>query len=120
MTWEYKVSTGVLSHNGEFVANCYSGAGESKDKPECERQRNKGPIPRGIYFISGWNNHKSAEAIILEPIAGTNTFGRDHFQIHGDKKGQPPGSASAGGSNRNGQDKRHMIYESGDTILVVR
>lgn len=86
MTWEYKVSTGVLSHNGEFVANCYSGAGESKDKPECESQRNRGPIPRGIYFIAGWNNHKSAEAIILEPIAGTNTFGRDHFQIHGDKE----------------------------------
>ena len=71
MTWEYKVSTGVLSHNGVFVANCYSGAGESKDKPECESQRNRGPIPRGIYFIAGWNNHKSAEAIILEPIAGT-------------------------------------------------
>lgn len=53
MTWEYKVSTGVLSHNGEFVANCYSGAGESKDKPECESQRNRGPIPRGIYFIAG-------------------------------------------------------------------
>ncbi|EHX9387120.1 DUF2778 domain-containing protein, partial [Escherichia coli] len=107
MTWEYKVSTGVLSHNGEFVANCYSGAGESKDKPECESQRNRGPIPRGIYFIAGWNNHKSAEAIILEPIAGTNTFGRDHFQIHGDKKGQPPGSASAGCIIMNGQDKRH-------------
>ncbi len=45
MSWEYKVTTGVLSHNGEFVASCYSGAGESKDKPECEQQRNKGPIP---------------------------------------------------------------------------
>lgn len=87
MTWEYKVSTGILSHNGKLIAYCYSGAGESKDKPNCEHIRNKGPIPRGVYFIAGWNNHKSPSAIILEPIAGTNTFGRDHFEIHGDKKG---------------------------------
>lgn len=44
MTWEYKVSTGILSHNGELIAYCYSGAGESKDKPNCEHIRNKGPF----------------------------------------------------------------------------
>lgn len=27
MTWEYKVSTGILSHNGKLIAYCYSGAG---------------------------------------------------------------------------------------------
>lgn len=120
MTWEYKVSTGILSHNGKLIAYCYSGAGESKDKPNCEHIRNKDPIPRGVYFIAGWNNHKSPSAIILEPIAGTNTFGRDHFEIHGDKKGQPPGTASVVCIIMNGQDKRQTIYDSGDTILVVR
>lgn len=80
---------------------------------------NTGPIPKGHYRISGYDNHKGPWTLFLSPILGTNTFGRDHFLIHGDNA-RTLGRSSEGCIVINGAELRAQVANSGDTILVVR
>jgi hypothetical protein len=119
MAWEYSQSTGVLTHNGQHYAFGYSGKGKAKNDPSTERILNTGPIPKGHYRITGHNNHKGPWTVILEPIMGTNTFGRTAFRVHGDNP-QTVGDSSEGCIVINGAHLRQRMVTSGDTILVVR
>ena len=51
MSWEYRQGSGNLYHNGQLVANGYSGHGAAKNQPDLENQPFEGPIPRGRYTI---------------------------------------------------------------------
>lgn len=119
MTWEYSQSTGELKHNGGIFAHGYSGRGEGKNNPQSENVEDVGPIPKGYYRINGYNNHKGPLTVILEPIAGTNTYGRSAFRIHGDNSATM-GNSSKGCIVINGAHLRQNILNSGDTVLVVR
>ncbi|MDU6412059.1 MAG: DUF2778 domain-containing protein [Yersiniaceae bacterium] len=119
MTWEYNQQTGELRHNGEFIAKGYSGKGTAKNKPSMQHVRDNGPIPKGYWRISGHKRSKGPWTLILEPLAGTNTFGRDNFLIHGDNP-DTFGYSSQGCIIINGAGLRKSIYDSGDTVLVVR
>lgn len=119
MSWEYDQSTGVLTHNGAFFAQGYSGVGSGENNPAMEREKSKGPIPRGHYRIAGSHDTVTKVTIVLQPILGTNTFGRDNFRIHGGKKSGAL-TASQGCIIVDGVVRRQQIVNSGDTMLVVR
>lgn len=119
MTWEYNQKTGEMRHNGQLVSQAYSGMGEHKNKTASEGVKDNGPIPRGYWRITGHDNSKSPWTLRLHPVAGTQTFGRDGFLIHGDNP-RTIGSSSHGCIIINGMNLRKSIFDSGDDILVVK
>ncbi|GAA3586081.1 hypothetical protein GCM10023078_12330 [Gibbsiella greigii] len=119
MSWEYNQSTGVLTHNRAFFSKGYSGVGAGENNPAMERERSTGPIPKGHYRIAGSHDTVTRVTIILQPILGTNTFGRDSFRIHGGKKSGAH-TASQGCIIIDGVARRQQIINSGDTMLVVK
>jgi len=119
MTWVYNQRTGIMTHNGEFIAKGYSESPDGKDNPAKEHIPFVGPIPRGYWRITRYRSSKGPWTIELEPIAGTKTFGRNAFRIHGDNR-NTPGASSQGCIIINGAHIRQHIVNSSDDILVVR
>lgn len=84
-----------------------------------ENVENVGPIPKGIYDI-GAPNHTTSHGpfvMALSPAAGTDTFGRSGFLIHGDAIADP-GTASHGCIIL-ARDLRDRISASGDGQIEV-
>ncbi|MDR6492915.1 hypothetical protein J2797_002810 [Paraburkholderia terricola] len=119
MPWTYQQSTGKLTFNGELVERGYSGAATGKNNPAMQTVPNIGPIPRGTYRISEPHNspHTGSYTLGLMPAAGTNTFGRTAFRMHGDSL-RRPGTASEGCIIM-GVQTRHRVWASGDRQLEV-
>ncbi|MFM0268275.1 tlde1 domain-containing protein [Paraburkholderia sediminicola] len=119
MPWSYQQSTGNLSFNGEFVERGYSGAATGKNNPAMQAVPNIGPIPRGSYQVGEPHTspHTGTYTLNLTATAGTNTFGRSAFRIHGDSL-HHPGTASEGCIIM-GVQTRHRIWVSGDRRLEV-
>lgn len=122
--WEYSQSTRRLTHvdGSGRVTNAgtgYSGNGEGLNNPAMQHVLNVGPIPQGTYDIGQQRDSPNTGRGILPltPQAGTDTYGRDSFQIHGDNS-QGNQSASRGCMifNRNVRDQ---ISNSGDNVLRV-
>lgn len=115
----YSQSTGVLTRDGRHYGTGYSGHGDAVNRPERQRERGVGPIPRGDWNIGG--NRTSPNTgpltITLTPAAGTDTFGRSLFRIHGDSI-KAPGTAS-NGCIILPRSVREAIIRSGDTALRV-
>ncbi len=86
MTWSYDQSSGELRHNGSFEGTGYSGTGIGRNSPDAQAIHNTGPIPQGRYHIDPKYDHPHLGPCVmnLEPLAGTITFGRSLFRIHGD------------------------------------
>jgi hypothetical protein len=95
--WTYQQKTGRLSHDGAFIADGYSGFGAGKNNPDMQSVPNVGPTPRGEYTIGPVfdSPDHGPHAMRLSPAAGTATFDRDGFLLHGDSRVRP-GSASHG------------------------
>ena len=104
--WTYRQRTGEVLRDGRYIATGYSGhddgygipePGERKNDPSKQEERGIGPLPVGRYKIGQPFTHPTAGvlAMRLVPLAGTNTFGRSGFLIHGDSI-KMPGSASRG------------------------
>lgn len=97
--WIYEQSTGVMRRPlGDELAVGYSGNGLGKNNPQWEGIRNKGPIPRGDWFMKSMlpeTTNKGPCVIVLEPVAVRQQFGRSGFLIHGDSIANP-GAASDG------------------------
>jgi len=118
--WTYHITPGELLHDGEHIANGYSGGGVGKNAPDFERIRAVGPIPEGDWLIVGPPYDSSAHGpyiLGLAPAAGTETFGRSGFLIHGDSR-DAPGQASKGCIILP-RAVREAIWESGDRNLQV-
>ena len=76
-------------------ARGYAGNGQCKNNPDCEHQRNKGPLPIGRYRVVSIDHPRFAEPVFrLLQLEGP-TYGRGGFLIHGDSR-KTPGQASQG------------------------
>lgn len=85
--WTYKIGTGHMSENGKPRAEvCYSGFDEHRNDPSMVRVPNVGPVPPGKYKIGEPYVHPHLGPVVmnLDPLPGTETFGRSLFRIHGD------------------------------------
>jgi hypothetical protein len=118
MPWTYSQSTGQFSRNG-VVATGYSGAPTARNNPDMQGVHNVGPIPQGRYTIGVPHNTAThgPHVMSLTPNAGTNTFGRAGFLIHGDSV-RAPGTASQGCIIMDAAT-RQKISASGDVDLIV-
>jgi RHS repeat-associated protein len=124
LDWQYSQSTGQLTHidangNTTNIGAGYAGNGQGVNNPTMQNMPNVGPIPQGTYDIGQQRNSPNTGPGILPltPQAGTNTYGRSDFQIHGDNT-QGNQSASQGCMifNRN---IRNQIGNSVDNVLRV-
>lgn len=98
--WTYQQSTGKFSRNGIKTGVGYSGFGAGKNNPALQDQHDVGPIPVGIYSISGpeWvtaPGPHGSYVLRLTPEPANKMFGRSGFLIHGDSISHP-GQASKG------------------------
>ena len=132
LVWEYSQSTGHLWHfppgggAADYAGQGYSGFGNGlnngvyslcrADKPNCGGDA--GPIPEGNYTIGpAHTSPRGRMTMDLTPGKGTNTFGRNGFEIHGDNS-CVCGTASIGCIIL-GPDIRKRISTSGDRNLRV-
>lgn len=118
--WTYSQKTGDLEQDGTHVATGYSGAGEGKNNPSLQNVRNAGPIPQGDWTITGppVNTEDHGPYVLrLNPAAGTETFGRSGFLIHGDSKEHPGGASE--GCVILPRPVREQVWTSGDRDLKV-
>lgn len=127
--WTYEQSTGRLfDPNGKFCAHGYSGGGTDpndaaaiagKNNPTMQDVHFVGPTPEGIWIVGAPVNSAvhGPYALPLVPDVGTDTFGRDHFLMHGDSVVRP-GFASDG-CVIEPFDARVQLWESGDHRLYV-
>ena len=118
--WVYHQRTGELTHNGQHVATGYSGSGAGQNNPDTQSTPNVGPVPQGDYTIGHqFNSHATGPgAMRLTPQAGTATYGRSDFEVHGDST-RHPGQASQGCIILP-PGVRHEMATSGDTTLHVQ
>lgn len=85
--WTYFQSSGILlKPDGDMQATGYSGHGVGVDNPTDQNIPDVGPIPQGLYLIGQEFTHPQCGPISmrLDPMDGTNTFGRSGFLMHGD------------------------------------
>jgi hypothetical protein len=117
--WSFSQGTGKICRDGALKGRGYSGFGAGKNNPALEREQGVGPLPRGRYKIGIPYNHKDLGPVVmnLDPLPGTETFGRSLFRVHGDSIANP-GSASHGCIVLN-RIVRNEIAESGDHELEV-
>lgn len=127
MAWKYEQLTGRLfDPEGNFVAHGYSGGGidphnaeavAGKNNPEMQNIHDVGPLPEGIWIVGEPVNSMThgKYAMKLTPQIGTETFGRDHFLMHGDSLIRP-GFASEGCCVEP-FFARVKLWESGDHLL---
>lgn len=83
----FNTETGEFFDGETLVTTGYSGTGAGRDNPGMEHVQGVGPIPRGEYKIGPVYNdvHGLGPVVMhLDPLPGTDTFGRDLFRIHGD------------------------------------
>jgi hypothetical protein len=99
--WTYEQKSGILRHNGAYVATGYAGGNcgqnpEGINNPDMQDVPKVGPLPQGKYTfgmpVEG--THLGPYAIPLIPDAGNQMFGRSGFYCHGDTS--VPRSASEG------------------------
>lgn len=120
MAWTWDQSDGALyDAKGRRVAKGYSGYEFGKNNPAMQDRVAVGPIPAGKWRIGSPRNSRNVGpyAMDLSPVAGTQTFGRSAFMIHGDSAKQP-GKASRGCIILP-RPIREMIWLSGDRDLTV-
>jgi hypothetical protein len=122
--WTFNISAHALLKDGILVdSDVYSGAFPEgfNDPTKCD-QHDVGPIPCGFWRISGppFNITEHGPYVLrLEPEAGTETYGRVGFLMHG--KPMPPKDIRSGskGCICAGPDTRRRVYQSGDERLEV-
>ncbi|MGB8065194.1 MAG: tlde1 domain-containing protein [Candidatus Sulfotelmatobacter sp.] len=119
--WTYAQKSGELQQDGKPVATGYSGAGAGKNNPAMQNVPNIGPIPEGDWTIAGppadTPDH-GPYVLKVNPAAGTETFGRSGFLMHGDAT-EHPGCASHGCVILP-RAVREQVWTSGDRELEVR
>lgn len=121
-TLTFKQGQAWLDKDGILVSkNVYSGFGEGVNNPTLEAVLNVGPLPRGLWTISGppFEGIHGPYCLRLSPKAGTETFGRTGFLAHGDEVEHPGEHLASHGCIVADRVTRTRIYQSGDTDLTV-
>ena len=115
--WKYVQSTGEMFRpDGTLLKVGYSGAGDAKNDPNKQCERNKGPIPRGYYDVGAELDKPTAVTLPLTPRSNTDVCGRRGFLIHGDNT---DGTASTGCIVLNTKSPRVEIRDSNDALVQV-
>jgi hypothetical protein len=120
VTWNYKQSTGGVSHDGEFITTGYAGIVPGLNDPTAQAQPFVGPLPQGTYTIGAVvqnGGHMGPYVIPLEPWSANQMFGRAGFFIHGDTPTR--NHTASNGCIVLDRQWRQMIVNSGDTVLTV-
>lgn len=121
MSWTWDQSAGELRNaRGEIVSRGYAGAGRGLNNPAMQAAVAVGPIPRGRWRIAALRLSGASTGpytLVLEPMPGTDTFGRSEFRIHGDAIAHP-GQASHG-CIVVPRTIREAVWNSGDRDLEV-
>jgi hypothetical protein len=116
----YRQGTGeILDDEGVFGLG-YAGHGPGKNNGALQDVKNVGPIPRGAWRIVGepFNSKLNGPFCLrLQPLDGTETFGRSGFLIHGDSFSHP-GEASRGCIILP-RSVREKIWASGYRLITV-
>lgn len=87
---KYQISTHTLWINGvQQVGNKfmpYSGHGAGLNNPAMQDAKGVGPIPVGLWRLTGWVNHPhlGKKVVHLLPIKVNPDYNRSGFFIHGD------------------------------------
>lgn len=115
--WKFQQSTGDLFENHSYEGMGYSGCGEGRNNPLAQAVSCVGPIPQGAYTIGPAYDHPHLGPCVMDlnPMPGTDTFGRSLFRIHGDNVSH---NASEGCIVL-GPAIRRAIAACGDSILTV-
>lgn len=120
MTWTYSQSTGRMTHSTTGVVGAgYSGHGPGLNNGSMEATVGVGPIPRGKWIISPWEDEHTHLGPIVSHLLpdGFDPHGRSGFFIHGDNADMDH-SASDGCIVLN-KLIRMAMRASGDTTLQV-
>lgn len=116
--WTYSQTTGELAHDGQVEGTGYSGTGNGRNNPIMQTVENVGPIPQGTYQIGpAYDEVPGLGPCVmhLDPIDGTDTYGRSAFRIHGDNVRDD----ASHGCIILGPFMRHLIAASVDKVMVV-
>jgi hypothetical protein len=83
----YSQSSGQLTWDGALIGTGYSGHGPGLNNGAFEAVSNVGPIPKGLWDISGpiFTSSHGPYAFILTPAGTTETYARSGFLCHGDE-----------------------------------
>lgn len=118
--WWYCQRDGSLQLNTLRQCTAYSGHGEGLNNPELESVPDVGPIPCGQWQVTGVI-HQDPElgpyVLVLEPLPGTDTFGRTVFRVHGDNR--LLNYTASKGCVVAGLPSRERIWESNDHVITV-
>jgi hypothetical protein len=120
--WLYVQRTGYLFRDGSFVGACYSGNGAGLNNPAMQAVKSTGPIPVGLWTIIGppYDDPVLGPHVLkLVPQAGTETFDRSEFRIHGDIIGKVGLFLASKGCIVAAPAVRLPIWDTGDRILRV-
>ena len=84
-TIRYVIATGHLTVSGQTFSG-YAGKGMWINDPDSTDEVSRGPLPCGTYRLHKPVRHPRLGplSIRLEPVPGTEMFGRSGFFIHGD------------------------------------
>jgi hypothetical protein len=96
--WVWDQSEGKMYRKGhKETYSGYSGRDWGKNNPAAENAPGIGPIPAGLWKMTGVKNSPNTGpfTIVLEPDDKTDNLGRSAFRIHGDSI-KNPGTASHG------------------------
>jgi len=121
--WTFSQSNGWLDKDGILVSKtCYSGIGEGLNNPKLEATPNVGPIPQGFWKICGppvETKEHGPYVLRLEPVNGTETFGRSGFLMHGDSVEHAGEYVASHGCIIADRATRTRVWQSGDVDLHV-
>lgn len=115
--WTYSQRTGKLHRNGLLIGEGYAGTGPGRNNPDMQDVPRVGPLPRGVYKIGPAYHHPKLGPICmnLDPLPGTEMYGRSLFRIHGNNKAN---DASLGCIIQ-GPAVRKVLASSNDRELTV-
>jgi hypothetical protein len=116
----------VHSPGGQVVANLWAVSGRPGTRASDQDKENRGPIPEGTYMFEpsefappvpmfgDWGNLE----VKVTPTAGTQTFGREGFHIHGGIERGSAGCIDVGPSDQALYDALRDV--AGSVYLTVR
>lgn len=118
--WSYNISSGEIRENGELRGKGYSGFGDAANDPAKVRERMRGPLPPGKYRFGKAYSHAKLGPVCmdLDPLPGTDTFGRSLFRVHGDNKTPEPFDGSHG-CLVTARETREKMNGARDRVLEV-
>jgi hypothetical protein len=123
-TYTYYSQSGRFVSSEGWETSCYAGRDTGHDgydyrnRPQGQQMAFIGPLPAGAYYITGVDNHITADTIKLTPDSSNTMYGRDGFYIHGGGSNASRGCIVMQDGNRRVQIAR-AYSNSGSRYLTL-